>query len=87
MYMGDEMYFPSIFRNSGLPCAPAVHYIARFVDARPSWFNLSDIPEIRRSRAFFARKFPEDPASPVRAAAAALRVEHDASIYSTTQPV
>lgn len=87
MYMGDEMYFPSIFRNSGLRCAPAVHYIARFVDARPSWFNLTDIPEIRRSGAFFARKFPEDPASPVRAAATALRVEHDAPIGSTTQPV
>jgi hypothetical protein len=68
MHMGDEMYFPSVFRNSGLPCAPAVHYIARFVEARPAWFDLSGLDEIRRSGAFFARKFPEDPASPVRLA-------------------
>lgn len=68
MHMGDEMYFPSIFRNSGLPCAPAVHYIARFVDARPAWFDLSNLDEIRRSGAYFARKFPEDPQSPVRLA-------------------
>jgi hypothetical protein len=68
------MYFPSLFRNSGLPCAPAVHYIARFVDARPAWFELSDLDEMRHSGAYFARKFPEDPASPVRAAARALLV-------------
>jgi hypothetical protein len=68
MHMGDEMYFPSIFRNSGLPCGPAVHHIAGFIDARPAWFDLSSLDEIRRSRAFFARKFPEDPVSPVRVA-------------------
>jgi hypothetical protein len=73
MHMGDEMFFPSVFRNSGLPCAPAVHFIARFEDARPTWFELSDLDEIRRSGAFFARKFPEDPEHPVRAAAQALR--------------
>ncbi len=68
MHMGDEMYFPSIFRNSGLPCAPAVHYIARFIDARPAWFDITSLEEIRRSGAYFARKFPEDPKSPVRQA-------------------
>lgn len=72
MHMGDEMYFPSVFMNSGLRCAPAVHYIARFVDARPSWIGIEDLDEVRRSGAFFARKFPEDPASPVRAAVRAM---------------
>ena len=72
MHMGDEMFFPSVFRNSGLPCAPAVHYIARFEDARPARFEPQDIEEIRRSGAFFARKFPEDPDNPVRLAARAL---------------
>lgn len=72
MHMGDEMYFPSVFMNSGLRCAPAVHYISRFVDARPSWIETKDLGEIRRSGAFFARKFPEDPASPVRAAVRAI---------------
>lgn len=74
LHMGDEMYFPSIFMNSGMPCAPAAHYIARFVDARPAWLDESDFDEIQRSGAFFARKFPEDPASPVRAAVRALLV-------------
>jgi hypothetical protein len=72
MHMGDEMFFPSVFMNSGLKCAPAVHYIARFEDARPAWFELADIAEIRRSGAFFARKFPEDPEHPVRLAARGL---------------
>jgi hypothetical protein len=72
MHMGDEMYFPSVFMNSGLPCAAAVHYIARFVDARPAWLSISDIDEIRRSGAYFARKFPEDPHSPVRLAVRSL---------------
>lgn len=74
MHMGDEMFFPSVFMNSGLACAPAVHYIARFEDARPAWFDLADIDEIRRSGAYFARKFPEDPDHPVRHAAKALLV-------------
>jgi hypothetical protein len=73
MHMGDEMFFPSVFMNSGLTCASAVHYIARFEDARPAWFELEDVGEIRRSGAFFARKFPENPDHPVRAAARALR--------------
>ena len=74
MHMGDEMYFSSLCMNSGLTCAPAAHYISRFADARPTWFGLSNLDEIRESGAFFARKFPEDPASPVRAAARSLLV-------------
>jgi hypothetical protein len=73
--MGDEMFFPTLYKNSGLPCAPAVHYISPFIDARPAWLDLSSIEEIRRSGAYFARKFPEDAASPVRAAARALLVD------------
>jgi hypothetical protein len=72
MHMGDEMFFPSVFKNSGLPCAPAVHYIARFAGARPVWFDLADFDDIRRSGAYFARKFPEAPESPVRQAGLAL---------------
>jgi hypothetical protein len=82
MHMGDEMYFPSVFMNSGLRCSPAVHHIARFIDARPSWLSIADFDEIRRSGAFFARKFPEDPRSPVRDAVHSLLLREPQGIDS-----
>ena len=85
MHMGDEMFFPSVFMNSGMQCAPAVHYIARFEDARPAWFDLADLDEIRRSGAFFARKFPEDPDHPVRRAIRGLRVSRSRTAEAIPQ--
>lgn len=66
MHMGDEMFFPTIFRNSGMPCAPAPHYIARFLDARPLWLRVEDLDEVLATGSFFARKFPEEPDCEVR---------------------
>jgi hypothetical protein len=66
MHMADEMLFPTVLRNSNLKAGPAVHYISRFIDARPAWIQLSDLDDVLASGKFFARKFPEDVASEVR---------------------
>ena len=66
MHMGDEIFFPTIFSNSGLTRACAPHYIARFDNARPTWLQIDDLDEVLSSKLFFARKFPVDPQSPVR---------------------
>ena len=66
MHMPDEMFFPSLFKNSELPGAPALHHVSRFVDARPAWIGLEDLDEVLASGRYFARKFPEDVDSDVR---------------------
>jgi hypothetical protein len=66
LHMADEMLFPTVFMNSPLKGAPALHHISRFVEARPAWIGLDDLEEVLASGKYFARKFPEDPASEVR---------------------
>ena len=68
LYMGDEMLFPSLFMNSGMKCAPSPHLISQFEQARPAWLQSEDLDRLLSSPSFFARKFPEDPASEVRLA-------------------
>ena len=66
MHMSDEIFFPSVFMNSGLKVASATHHIADFIDARPSWLQISDLDGVLASNRYFARKFPEDPGAAVR---------------------
>lgn len=65
-HMPDEMLYPTIFMNSPLVGRGAIHYVSRFIDARPSWIEVGDLDEVMTSGYFFARKFPEDVESPVR---------------------
>ena len=67
MHMADEMLYPSVFKNSSLRGAPSLHHVSRFVDARPAWITVADLDEVMASGRFFARKFPEDAGSEVRA--------------------
>ena len=66
VHMADEMLYPTVFLNSTLHGAPSIHYVSRFVDARPTWIGLADLDEVLATGKFFARKFPEDVASDVR---------------------
>jgi hypothetical protein len=66
--MADEMMFATIFGNSDLVGAPSNHLLSRFIDARPAWLEMSNLDDILASDRFFGRKFPEDPASPIRQA-------------------
>ena len=67
IHMPDEMLYPTVFMNSELKGALGAHYISRFVDARPAWITIADLDEVLASGKFFARKFPEDVSSDVRA--------------------
>jgi hypothetical protein len=42
------------------------HLIARFDGAHPGVFDSTHLPNLHRSPAWFARKFADDPQSPVR---------------------
>jgi hypothetical protein len=42
------------------------HFINRFDNVHPRKIDLEDIQVLRASQAYFARKFPDDPAAPVR---------------------
>lgn len=66
IHMPDEMFFPSIFKNSALPAAPSIHYVSTFVGARPAWIEVADLDDVLASGKFFARKFPEDVDAEVR---------------------
>jgi hypothetical protein len=68
MHMADEMFFPTVLRNSPLRGRESEHYISHFQEARPAWIGLDDLDTIFASGKFFARKFPEDVESPVRVA-------------------
>jgi len=64
--IADEFLVPTLLRNSGARRGPGNHLISDFVDANPVWFVEQDLPRLRESRAFFARKFRDDPSDPVR---------------------
>lgn len=66
--MPSEIMMPTLIANSGLPVAPSNYLLSPFEGARPRAFDLHDLPAIRASERFFARKFPEDPAAPIRIA-------------------
>ncbi|MBA3478225.1 MAG: hypothetical protein H0T52_07485 [Lautropia sp.] len=66
IHMPDEMLYATVFMNSHLKGAPAIHYLSRFIDARPSWIEVGDLDDVLGSGYYFARKFPEDVESAVR---------------------
>ena len=45
---------------------PMNHFINDFDEAHPGQIGLGQMERLRNSPAYFARKFPDDPAAPVR---------------------
>ncbi|MGE0312734.1 MAG: beta-1,6-N-acetylglucosaminyltransferase [Lautropia sp.] len=66
--MPGEILLPTLIANAGMPVAPSNYLLSRFDGARPVPFGMADFDTIRASARFFARKFPEDPISPIRLA-------------------
>jgi hypothetical protein len=62
----EELVIPTILGNSGFKSGPYNHCIITFNDANPKWLDEGDFDLLRRSPAFFARKFPVETASPIR---------------------
>ncbi|MFT3801753.1 MAG: hypothetical protein QM766_11085 [Burkholderiaceae bacterium] len=66
MPFADEAYFGSRIGNSGFRIGPANHLVSRFEQSNPVRLTPDDLPMLRRSSAFFARKFPREADAPVR---------------------
>jgi hypothetical protein len=64
--MAEELLIPTLLRRHATRSGPLNHYIQRFDEARPGWIGDADYPALARSSAFFARKFPDDPATRIR---------------------
>ena len=66
MRISEEFVVPTLLMRVAGSRGHQNHHIRRFNGAHPSWMSEQDLPVLRASTSFFARKFPEDPACPVR---------------------
>ncbi|HYD76358.1 hypothetical protein [Ramlibacter sp.] len=64
--IAEEFLVPSLLMRASRTRGPLNHYISRYDQAHPRRLEESDLPALRATPAFFARKFPDDPAAPVR---------------------
>lgn len=64
--IADEFLVPTLLRYSGARAGPSNHLVNTFVDANPGWFGSQDFDRLRQARAFFARKFRDEPSDPIR---------------------
>ena len=64
--IAEEFLIPTLLKNLEIRAGPMNHYISVFNEAHPRWITDSDFETLRRSPAFFARKFTDDPQSAVR---------------------
>jgi hypothetical protein len=62
----EELLIPSLLKNSGFKEGAYNHCILTFHGANPQWIGDEDFEVLRRSPAFFARKFPVDTDAPIR---------------------
>ncbi len=66
MHIAEEFLIPSLLMQMRPQRGPMNHLIARFDGAHPGVFDGTHLQALRRSPAWFARKFADDPLSPVR---------------------
>ena len=64
--ISDEFLIATMLKQGGFRSGPTNHCIVSFVEANPTWLSEADFEKLRQSPAFFARKFPDDPAAPIR---------------------
>lgn len=68
LFSPDEALFATAFATTGLRIGPGNHLMSPFQGARPRDWTLDDLPALQADGRFFSRKFPDDPAAPVRLA-------------------
>jgi hypothetical protein len=66
LVIAEEFLIPTLLKTLEIRTGPLNHYINVFDEAHPKWMDEADFETLRRSTAFFARKFPDDPESAVR---------------------
>jgi hypothetical protein len=78
----DEMLFPTLLANSPFKVGPAIHAVNDFDPfGSPYWITDADLDRIFATDRYLARKFPDNPAAPVRA-----RALERAGVASPTLP-
>ena len=66
-HLPDELMFPTLIGNSGFRLGGSNHLVNRFNEqGHPVWLQQRDLDRLLTATAFFARKFPDDPAAAVR---------------------
>lgn len=64
--IAEEFLIPTILMQLKPSKGPMNHCIQKFDEAHPGLFGEKDIEQLKKSPAFFARKFADDPSAPVR---------------------
>ena len=64
--IAEEFVIPSLLMRLVSTRGTLNHFISRFDQAHPRKLGYQDLPELRATPAFFARKFPDDASAPVR---------------------
>jgi len=64
--IADEFVIPTLLMHIAPAKGPMNHFIQRFDHAHPGRIEDKDMEQLKAIPAFFARKFPDDPAAPIR---------------------
>ena len=64
--IADEFLIPTLLMHVAPAKGPMNHFIQRFDLAHPGKIEDEDMEQLKAIPAFFARKFPDDPAAPIR---------------------
>lgn len=64
--LAEEFLVPSLLMKLRPHKGPLNHLVQRFDQAHPGQFGIEHLDVLRQSKAYFARKFPDEPLAPVR---------------------
>jgi hypothetical protein len=64
--LSEEILIPSLLMHLRANKGPLNHCMQTFDQAHTGLFDVEDIAQLKKSPAYFARKFPDDPVAPIR---------------------
>ena len=64
--LSEEILIPTLLMHLRASKGPMNHCMQLFDQARTGLFDVGDVDQLKKSPAYFARKFPDDPMAPVR---------------------
>lgn len=64
--IADEFLIPTLLMEVAPAKGPMNHFIQKFDQAHPGRIGEDDLERLKTTPAYFARKFPDDPAAPIR---------------------
>jgi hypothetical protein len=64
--LSEEILIPTLLMHLRASKGPMNHCMQIFDEAHTGVFDVEDVEQLKKSPAYFARKFPDDPVAPVR---------------------